>query len=204
MTMLQKTVDGERMTVRTHEEMGDVLMHPEASGPFVHYYMIRGGSSKKNITVWENGTVGGEYVKAYGHYHVNNIGETYQILSGSGIVLLQEREKDEDGNMINDTIASIKAIFVSAGDTVHIPATAGHLMVNTGVGWLVTSDDSPLPIDREAHPEWPMHADYESVKSVHGFGYYVVEQDGKHAFVKNPHYKKVPDIVVEHATEQSI
>ena len=40
--------------------MKDVLMNPEANGPDIHYYMIRGGSEKKNITVWETGTVGGE------------------------------------------------------------------------------------------------------------------------------------------------
>ena len=32
---------------RTHEKMKEVLMNPEASGPELHYYMIRGGSDKK-------------------------------------------------------------------------------------------------------------------------------------------------------------
>ena len=58
---------------RTHEKMKEVLLHPDAVGPEIHYYMIRGGKIKKNITVWETGTVGGEYIKTYGHYHVGKL-----------------------------------------------------------------------------------------------------------------------------------
>ncbi len=32
---------------RTHEDMKDVLLDPEAEGPEIFYYMIRGGSDKK-------------------------------------------------------------------------------------------------------------------------------------------------------------
>ncbi len=73
--------------------MKDVLMTPRADGPKVHYYMIRGGKDKKNITVWESGTVGGEYIKSYGHYHVGNLSETYEVLAGEGYVLLQRRRE---------------------------------------------------------------------------------------------------------------
>ena len=65
---------------RTHAKMKEVLMKPKASGPIIHYYMIRGGKNKKNITVWETGTVDGEYIKTYGHYHVGKLDETYWIL----------------------------------------------------------------------------------------------------------------------------
>src|SRR3989338_7659829 len=75
----------EPLAVRTHEKMKDVLMNPEAAGPAVHYYMIRGGSEKRNVTVWETGTVGGEYIKTYGHYHVGDLDETYQIIEGERI-----------------------------------------------------------------------------------------------------------------------
>ena len=77
---------------RSHEKMKDVLYKPDSSGPEIHYYMIRGGSDKTNITVWESGTVSGEYIKAYGHYHIGNLEETYKVLQGEGIVILQERE----------------------------------------------------------------------------------------------------------------
>ena len=75
---------------RKHEEMKEVLMSPESAGPAVHYYMIRGGKDKKNITILESGTIGGEYIKTYGHYHVGDLDETYWILLGEGVALLQK------------------------------------------------------------------------------------------------------------------
>ena len=86
---------------RTNEKMKEVLMSPEALGPEVHYYMIRGGTDKKNITVWESGTVGGEYIKTYGHYHIIDFKETYWIIEGEGILLLQTRQKPYERNFLN-------------------------------------------------------------------------------------------------------
>ena len=79
---------------RTDIAMKDVLMHPEAEGPEIHYYMIRGGTEKTNITVWETGTVGGEYIKTYGHYHIGQLDETYTVAVGEGVVLLQKRKEE--------------------------------------------------------------------------------------------------------------
>ena len=86
-------------------------MDPNASGPAIHYYMIRGGSKKRNITVLETGTVGGEYIKTYGHYHVGQLDETYFFLAGEGVVL-QQRLVDDSAP---DVVAEFKAIKVSAG-----------------------------------------------------------------------------------------
>ena len=176
---------------RTHEKMKEVLMDPQASGPEIHYYMIRGGSEKKNITVWENGTVGGEYIKAYGHYHIVDFKEIYWIIEGEGILLLQVRQKDENGKDIDDKIGSFKALRVKAGDRIEVPSFTGHLLVNTGKTWLVTSDDSPVNLDDSA--SMPAHADYEAVKKMKGFAYYVVEKDGSPALVKNSNYSFVPE-----------
>jgi oxalate decarboxylase/phosphoglucose isomerase-like protein (cupin superfamily) len=181
---------------RTHEAMKEVLMHPEAHGPAVHYYMIRGGSDKRNITVWEAGLVGGEYIKTYGHYHIIDFVETYTVLAGTGILLLQMRQKDDRGHFIDDEIEWVKAIFVKPGESVRIPPFAGHLLINIGDSWLVTSDDSPVNFKGDS-ASMPAHADYAPMKKMRGFAYYVIEQDGKPTFVKNPHYKVVPDIEVE-------
>src|SRR5437660_127476 len=43
---------------RSHDKMREVLMHPEAPGPAVHYHMTRGGSDQRNVTTWEPGPVG--------------------------------------------------------------------------------------------------------------------------------------------------
>ncbi len=182
---------------RSNEKMKEVLMHPEIAGPEVHYYMIRGGDHKTNITVWEAGTVGGEYIKTYGHYHVGNISETYSIIQGVGILLLQERKIGADGKPIDDEIVDFQAIKVKAGDTYFISPSVGHLMVNTGHTWLVTSDDSPVYPDDVDPVGLPGHADYEAVKRLGGFAYYVVEKDGFPALVKNPKYKVVPEASIK-------
>ena len=177
--------------------MRDVLMNPkadlpaQAGGPKIHYYMIRGGSKKKNITVWESGTVGGEYIKSYGHYHRDDSTETYEILAGEGYVILQKR-----GNT-DDEIVEFRAVKVKPGDKVFIPAGYGHLCVNTGNTWLVTSDDSPVDFGEKKAVANPGHADYSQFKKLHGAAYYCVEKDGSPTFVKNPHYKIVPEIQFE-------
>jgi oxalate decarboxylase/phosphoglucose isomerase-like protein (cupin superfamily) len=182
---------------RSHNEMKDVLMDPGAPGPEVHYYMIRGGDQKRNITVWESGEVGGEYIKTYGHYHVMDFVETYEVLAGEGIFLLQNRKKGEDGKPIDDEVEYVKAIFAKPGTKIVIPERAGHLGVNIGSSWLVTRDDSPVNMEGKDNAAWPEHADYSAVKKMQGFAYYIVNENGKPKFVKNPKYRNTPEIVIE-------
>jgi len=181
---------------RSNEKMKEVLMSPEIAGPEVHYYMIRGGKDKTNITVWECGKVGDEYIKTYGHYHVGDISETYSIIQGTGILLLQKRKVGADGKVIDDEIESFEAKKVKAGDKIFIEPEMGHLIVNTGNIWLVTSDDSPVYPDDVDPVGLPGHADYKAVQRMGGFAYFVVEKDGVPALVKNPKYKTVPDAII--------
>jgi glucose-6-phosphate isomerase len=175
---------------RTHAKMKEVLMNPKAKGPKIHYYMIRGGKKKKNITIWESGKVGKEYIKTYGHYHVGKLDETYWILQGEGILLLQKLKKNR-----NDQVEYVKAVFVKAGDKVYIPSGVGHLVVNTGKEWLITADNSPVAALDSAG--MPGHADYSAVKKMRGFAYYIIEKNGRPAFVKNPKYRNVPKIIIK-------
>jgi glucose-6-phosphate isomerase len=174
---------------RTHEKMLDVLMRPDAPGPEIHYYMIRGGTNKKNITVWETGTVGGEYIKTYGHYHVGQLDETYWIVQGEGIALLQKRAT-VDGVEQAAVIEEFIVKPVKAGDSVYMPPGYGHLLVNTGKEWFVTADSSPVEGAGDS-ASMPGHADYEPVKAMRGFAYYVIEHEGVPALVKNPLYTEV-------------
>lgn len=178
---------------RTHEKMKEVLFHPDEVGPEIHYYMIRGGTNKTNITIWEVGTIGGEYIKTYGHYHVGKIDETYHIIAGEGIILLQNRKIGSNGKPVDDEIDSFYAIKVRAGDRVFIPSGTGHLAANTGKVWFVTSDDSPVNFAEADPVSLPGHADYEPVKKLHGFAYYLVDEDGKSALVRNPNYRSAPE-----------
>jgi len=166
-------------------------MDPVGIGPAFHYYMIRGGSQQKNITVWEPGTISGEYIKTYGHYHVGKLSETYWIICGEGIALLQTLAKDENGNMIADVVAEFKAVPVKAGNEVFMSPETGHLVVNTGQTYFVTADDSPVNFEDQDPVGLPGHADYELVKKMRGFAYYVVERDGQPALKKNPLYKSI-------------
>ena len=177
---------------RTHGQMQDVLMVPEAAGPAVHYHMVRGGSEQRNITVWEPGNVGGEYIKTYGHYHVGDLDETYWVLYGEGIAVVQKRVDGPDGP-VDDEIEGIYVVKVKAGDALYMPSGWGHLVVNIGRTFLVTADDSPVNFEEVDPVSLPGHADYDAVKRMRGFAYYVVEQNGKPALVRNRRYKRVPE-----------
>ncbi len=179
---------------RTHEKMKEVLMDPNGIGPDIHYYMVRGGTAKTNVTVWEAGTVSGEYIKTYGHYHVGRLDETYTVLQGEGIIIMQVRKTDSSGKPLDGEIESFKAIKVKAGDSVFIPSGAGHLAINTGKTWFVTSDDSPVNFEEKDAVSLPGHADYEPFRKLHGAAYYVVEKNGSIEFVKNPNYTSVPKV----------
>ncbi len=153
--------------------------------------MIRGSSELGNITVWEPGTVGGEYIKTHGHYHIGDLKETFHVLSGTGFALLQKRALNPRGQPINDIIEDFQLVPVKEGSTVHMDSGVGHLLVNTGPTFLVTSDDSPVHFTPVDTASLPGHADYAAVKVMRGFAYYVVEHDGVPALVKNPLYKEI-------------
>ena len=177
---------------RTHQKMQEVLMDPQGVGPSIHYYMIRGGKDQKNITVWEPGTISGEYIKTYGHYHIGQLDETYWIIFGEGIAVLQKLAVDENGKMISNMVDEFKAIKVKAGDTVYMPPGWGHLVVNIGTTYFATADNSPVSFDKKQdEASMPGHADYELVKVVQGFAYYVVEHNGQPALKRNPRYKEI-------------
>lgn len=176
---------------RTHEKMKEVLMDPNGVGPMIHYYMIRGGKEQKNITVWEPGTISGEYIKTYGHYHVGKLDETYWVIFGTGIALLQKLAVDGKGQMIADIVSEFKTIQVKQGDQIYMASGYGHLVVNTGTTYFVTADDSPVDFEEKDPVSLPCHADYQLVKQMKGFAYYVVEYQGKPALVKNKLYKEI-------------
>jgi glucose-6-phosphate isomerase, archaeal len=176
---------------RTHEKMKEVLMDSEGIGPAIHYYMIRGGTLQKNVTVWEPGTISGEYIKTYGHYHVGDLSETYWIVFGQGVALLQKLAEDEKGEPIPDTVEEFKAIPVKPGQEIFMPNKFGHLLANTGETYFVTLDNSPVDFEDRDPASFPGHADYSPVQKMRGFAYYVVEHNGQVALKRNSLYKSI-------------
>ena len=71
-----------------------------------------------------------------------------------------------------------------------MPPEYGHLGINTGTEWFVTTDDSPVEGAGDS-ASMPGHADYMPVMRMRGFAYYVIEQNGTPALAKNPAYKEV-------------
>lgn len=182
---------------RTHEMMKDVLMESEAPAPDVFYHMVRGGRDLRNFTIWEPGKVGKEYIKTYGHYHVGNIDETYWIVWGEGITIAQKRVTGPDGNPIDDEIDDIRIVRVKPGNAVYMPSGWAHAAVNIGKELFATTDDSPVNFEEVDSYSLPGHADYEPIKRMRGMAYYIIEENGQPALVKNPLYKKVPDAKIE-------
>lgn len=176
---------------RTQEKMQEVLMDPDGVGPEIHYYMIRGGVDQKNTTVWEPGTISGEYIKTYGHYHIGKLSEKYFVAFGEGVALLQKLAEDENGKLIADVVSEFKAVQVKTGDEVFMPEKFGHLLANTGKTYFVTIDDSPVDFEDRDPSSFPGHADYQLVKEMRGFAYYIVEHEGKPALKRNPLYKTI-------------
>lgn len=178
---------------RSLEKMKEVLMSPEAQGPEICYYMVRGGVDKTNITIWEVGKIGEEYIKTYGHYHVGQIDETYTVLQGEGVVLLQTRQTGAEGVPLDDQLEQFVAIKVKSGESVYIPSGTGHLVANTGSIWLVTSDNSPVNFEEKDPVSLPGHADYQPFQKMQGAGYYLVSENGQPTLIKNPKYQTLPE-----------
>ena len=75
------------------------------------------------------------------------------------------------------------------------------MVVNISDTYFVTADDSPVNFD-EANPvALPGHADYDAVKKMQGFCYYIIEKEGKPTLIKNPKYKNIPEIEIIQANE---
>jgi len=164
------------LEIRTKEKMMEVLANPSVSGPENAYYMLRGNP---NITIWENGKYGNEFIKTYGHYHIHGESETYKVLFGEGISIVQHRTKE-------DSVDRVDLRKVKAGDIVQVPSgTWGHAFANTGSTYLITSDDAPNDASHAQN-------DYLPIKEKHGMAYYILEKEGKVIIEKNPNYQNLP------------
>jgi oxalate decarboxylase/phosphoglucose isomerase-like protein (cupin superfamily) len=181
-------------SVRTNEELSQVLLNPQSKGPDPVYLVFSGLGDVdwENITVISNGFLDKEYPKTFGHYHPpDSPTETYKVLYGEGIFLLQEKFM-ENGAWVKNKVKNVIAIKATKNESIVISTKWGHSSSNFGKSPLVTLDDW-----RKGHsPD-----DYEPVKQLKGMAYYMTEENGQFTFVKNPNYSDVPKPLVMTAEE---
>lgn len=194
----RKLIFGKGLTVilpavRKIEEMQEVLLDSSLPKPEELYYMYRDVHPvkdtdllKKNnlrydVTVIKPDRLGRELMKTAGHYHQASFGELYEVLAGEAFCLLQKPNL-QDYRIIEDVIL-VKA---HAGEKIVIPPGYGHILVNPGPGYLVTSN-------------WVSSAfssKYELYKEAGGAAYFLViaDADDRLEIVENAFFKQLAPI----------
>jgi glucose-6-phosphate isomerase len=130
--------------VRTLEQARPVLLNPEIEKPSELYYMYRGiaysqhqallkkHNLRYDITLLPATPLGEEFNKTVGHYHPPasssscTYPETYEVIWGKAIYLLQKALLKEEGQ----EVVNVVAITAQAGDRVIIPPGYGHITIN--------------------------------------------------------------------------
>ena len=127
-------------STRTLKEMIPVLLDQNAVGSDPVYWVFSNVSKKwENMTVIAPGSYNGEFPKTFGHYHAKDVVETYKLLSGQGILLMQKR-KFIDDDWSSDQIEKIYFVEFVPGDEINITIEWGHSWSNIGDTPLVTLD----------------------------------------------------------------
>lgn len=155
---------------RTYEEAKDVYLEKEAEEQELYWmyrYFEREEDEEKfneagleyDITVLKNGKVGPELIKTAGHYHGYVAGtdltypEVYEVIEGEIEYLIQTKP-DAEGN------TDVVIIKAQAGDKVVVPPKYGHISINVGSCFAVSSNLQKQDL--------PATADYESFRVNNG------------------------------------
>lgn len=177
--------------IRYIEDILKVLYHrPEHFDNCPLYYIYRGICKEDDQSIFEEtnlrydltvilpGLIGQEYFKTMGHFHPPkpNSNETYteyyEVLGGEALFLLQKNNRSGEPDQVT-------VIAAQKGDLVFIPSGFGHVTINPGeeplvIANLVSNSFDPL---------------YGPFADKHGAAYYyILTENDKADFVKNPHY----------------
>ncbi len=170
-------------STRKASRIKKVLQHPEKEIPQRTYYMLRNipfFSNKQerfDLTIMPSFKLGSEFNKTFGHIHSGQEPETYKILLGKALFVLQKMGKT------SDIIDDLKIIKGQTGDIIKIIPGWYHKTVNIGKLPLVLVNWIPHGTEN----------DYSLIEQQQGFGYYVVAKNGNFDLVKNKNYRKVPE-----------
>ena len=187
--------------IRTIEQMREVLLDKVVQEPQELYYMYRDICRSKDKTILQRNKLrydvtaikpfclGKEFMKTAGHYHPDDFGELYEVVTGRCFCLLQRP------NLGNYRIIE-EVIFVEAvaGQKIVIPPSFGHILINPGPDYLVTSNWVSSRFSSQ----------YELYKEAQGAAYFVTTSGArlnitphlgiKIEIVKNPYFSEVADI----------
>jgi glucose-6-phosphate isomerase len=173
--------------IRTLDEMREVLLDKEINSPRDLYYMYRDIHKisdspllKKNrlrydVTMIKPDMLGQELMKTAGHYHPGSYGELYEVVNGKCFCMLQ-RPNTADHGIIEEVIL----VEAEAGEKIVIPPGFGHILINPGPEYLVTSNWVSSEFKSE----------YDLYKLAGGAAYFVVKSGGKIQFQPNAYFKK--------------
>lgn len=173
------------------EALKTVLQNPDNYGPDPVYYVFSNISKEKwaNLTVIAPGffsrdlvPTSGELPKTHGHYHTKQVNETYHIVDGNGILLLQKKHIEKD-KWIPEIVDQVVLINSSAGDEILIKPEWGHSWSNAGVTPFLSYDNW-----REGH----QITDYQAVEKLQGMAYYLIVENNRLKLIPNPNYKNLP------------
>lgn len=175
-------------STRNLEELRPVLKNPESVGPDSVYWVFNDVSSDKwaNMTIINNGLLDNEYIKTFGHYHGVDVNETYHIIEGLGVAVLQKKHI-ENGNLIPEMVDIVYLVKLKPGDEITYKPEYGHSLSNTGSIPLITYDDWRL-----GHPTADKF-DYEPIEKQKGMAYYLVKEDDEIKAIANLNYKNLPE-----------
>lgn len=169
------------ITSRMAGEMKEVAYLPQETAlpdEELAYIVIRNPGKNLTITPFSRWG-GGEYPKTYGHFHVPDYAENYQVLKGKAGFLLQRMEGEQ--------LHQIQFKVVEEGESFVVPAGWGHVSMNLGPDYLITRDD---------HDPAHFENDYSFVKKMRGFAYYICEDGDSWKAVPNPAYGEVSALEV--------
>ena len=182
------------------------MLDPRADIPRHTYYMLRNipvfskEKQRFDLTIIPALKLGREFNKTFGHIHQHNEPETYKLLLGKALFLLQKMagsamlEGDKPG--LEDpnpglkefeqppSIEKIKIIPAARGDVVKIPPGWHHETINIGNLPLVLVNWIPRKTEN----------DYNLIEEMQGFGYYIIDSnDDGYELLENENYEKVPE-----------
>lgn len=187
-----KGINFSSVGIRTLAQMQEVILDKGIQEPKELYYMYRDvyGISHKplldkyklryDLTLIKPDCLGRELMKTAGHYHPGIFGELYEVVYGRCFCLLQ-RPNTADHRTIEEVIVC-KA---GAGQKIVIPPGFGHILINPGPDYLVTSNWVSSNFSSE----------YELYKQAKGAAYLVLKSSiGELEIIANPYFKKLPKI----------